>query len=88
MDRSGHCVAIAGRYGLAHCTIFAKRWKLFGNVTQEKDMSVSGGITWWKDFIVMSCYNHYENRHEVRVTEYTVLGIGIRIKPKLMSCRL
>ncbi|XP_033636586.1 RAB6A-GEF complex partner protein 1-like isoform X2 [Asterias rubens] len=67
VDRSGHCVAIAGRYGLAHCTIFAKRWKLFGNVTQEKDMSVSGGITWWKDFIVMSCYNHYENRHELRL---------------------
>ncbi|XP_038068678.1 guanine nucleotide exchange factor subunit RIC1-like [Patiria miniata] len=67
VDRSGHCVAIAGRFGLAHCTLFAKRWKLFGNITQERDMSVSGGVTWWRDFLVLSCYNHYENRHELRL---------------------
>ena len=58
-------MAVAGRYGLAHSALFAKRWKLFGNVTQERDMSVSGGITWWRDFIVVGCYNHYESREEV-----------------------
>ncbi|XP_072019324.1 guanine nucleotide exchange factor subunit RIC1-like [Amphiura filiformis] len=67
VDKSGHCVAVAGRYGLAHSALFAKRWKLFGNVTQERDMSVSGGMAWWRDFIVVGCYNHYENREEIRL---------------------
>ncbi|KAJ8040207.1 RAB6A-GEF complex partner protein 1 [Holothuria leucospilota] len=67
VDKSGHCLAVAGRFGFAHCALFTKRWKLFGNITQEKDMSVTGGLAWWRDFIVCACYNHYEHRDEIRV---------------------
>ena len=34
IDRAGHCVAIAGKTGLAHYALFSKKWKLFGNETQ------------------------------------------------------
>lgn len=68
VDKSGHCLAVAGQYGFAHCALFTKRWKLFGNITQEKDMSVTGGLAWWRDFIVCACYNHYEHREEVSDT--------------------
>ncbi|XP_071838357.1 guanine nucleotide exchange factor subunit RIC1-like isoform X2 [Apostichopus japonicus] len=67
VDKSGHCIAVAGQYGFAHCALFTKRWKLFGNITQEKDMSVTGGLAWWRDFIVCACYNHYEHREEIRL---------------------
>eukprot|EP00057_Strongylocentrotus_purpuratus_P026007 XP_011680481.1 PREDICTED: RAB6A-GEF complex partner protein 1 [Strongylocentrotus purpuratus] len=67
VDRTGHYIAVAGRYGLAHCSPSGKRWKIFGNVTQERDISVTGGLCWWKDFIIAACFNHYESREEIRV---------------------
>ncbi|XP_064624282.1 guanine nucleotide exchange factor subunit RIC1-like isoform X2 [Lineus longissimus] len=66
-DRSGQCIAIAGKAGLCHYAAFNKKWKLFGNETQEKDMVVSGGMTWWKDFICLSCFNLLDQREEIRL---------------------
>uniref|UniRef100_UPI00398E6DA7 guanine nucleotide exchange factor subunit RIC1 isoform X2 n=1 Tax=Pristiophorus japonicus TaxID=55135 RepID=UPI00398E6DA7 len=34
IDRLGQCVAVAGRYGIAHYALFTRKWKLFGNITQ------------------------------------------------------
>ena len=31
---TGHCVAVAGKSGLAHYALFSRKWKLFGNETQ------------------------------------------------------
>ncbi|XP_070196078.1 guanine nucleotide exchange factor subunit RIC1-like [Littorina saxatilis] len=66
VDRAGQCVAVAGKTGFAHYALFNRKWKLFGNETQERDMVVSGGITWWKDFMVLACYNIPGQRDEVR----------------------
>ena len=67
VDRAGQCVAVAGKTGFAHYALFNRKWKLFGNETQERDMVVSGGITWWKDFMVLACYNIPGQRDEVGV---------------------
>ncbi|XP_066298790.1 guanine nucleotide exchange factor subunit RIC1-like isoform X3 [Branchiostoma lanceolatum] len=67
IDRTGFCIAVAGRCGLAHYAMFTRKWKLFGNETQEKDMVVTGGLTWWRDFIICACYNLNENRDELRM---------------------
>jgi hypothetical protein len=32
---------------------------------KERDMVVSGGVTWWKDFICVACYNIIGHRDEV-----------------------
>ncbi|ESO90081.1 hypothetical protein LOTGIDRAFT_123886 [Lottia gigantea] len=66
VDRAGQCIAVAGKTGFAHYALFHRKWKLFGNETQERDMVVSGGITWWKDFICLACYNIPGQQDEIR----------------------
>lgn len=59
-------MAIAGRTGLAHYSMLTRRWKLFGNETQEKDFIVAGGLLWWKDYMIMGCYSIVDNGDELR----------------------
>lgn len=67
MSMSGHNIAVAGKSGLAHYSLFSRKWKLFGNETQERDMVVTqGGLTWWRDFICVACYNLLDQRDEIR----------------------
>lgn len=47
--------------------MLTRRWKLFGNETQEKDFIVAGGLLWWRDYIVLGCYSIVENRDEIRL---------------------
>lgn len=66
LDYEGQNVAIAGRTGLAHYSMQTRKWKLFGNETQEKDFIVAGGLLWWRDYIVMGCYSIVDNADELR----------------------
>jgi len=66
-DSTGHWVAVAGRTGIAHYASQNKKWKLFGNETQEKDFMVTGGVLWWKDFLIIGCFNISGNKDEVRL---------------------
>ncbi|XP_060654520.1 guanine nucleotide exchange factor subunit Rich [Drosophila nasuta] len=66
IDAAGLHVAVAGRTGLAHYAMLSKRWKLFGNESQEKDFVVSGGLLWWQGFIVMGCYSLLDRTDELR----------------------
>ncbi|KAA0719666.1 RAB6A-GEF complex partner protein 1 [Triplophysa tibetana] len=67
IDWSGQCVTVAGRRGFAHYSLYSRKWKLFGNVTQEQNMTVTGGLAWWKDFIVVACYNYIDQQEELRL---------------------
>ncbi|XP_023687655.1 guanine nucleotide exchange factor subunit RIC1 isoform X1 [Paramormyrops kingsleyae] len=67
IDTPGQCVAVAGRRGFAHYTMFTRKWKLFGNITQEQNMTVTGGLAWWNDFIVLACYNFIDQQEELRL---------------------
>lgn len=44
-----------------------RKWKLFGNETQEKDFIVTGGLLWWDDFIIMGCYSLVQKSDEIRL---------------------
>ncbi|XP_018917373.1 guanine nucleotide exchange factor subunit Rich isoform X2 [Bemisia tabaci] len=66
IDCEGHHLAVAGRTGLAHYSFATRRWKLFGNETQEKDMIVTGGLLWWQSYIVLGCYNLPDDEDQVR----------------------
>ncbi|KAI8420286.1 hypothetical protein MSG28_008819 [Choristoneura fumiferana] len=66
IDESGVNVCVAGRAGLAHYSCASRRWKLFGNETQEKDFVVTGGMLWWRDYIVIGCYSILDGHDEVR----------------------
>ncbi|XP_011193107.2 guanine nucleotide exchange factor subunit Rich [Zeugodacus cucurbitae] len=66
INTEGTHLAVAGRTGLAHYSMLTKKWKLFGNESQEKDFVVSGGLLWWKGFIVMGCYSLLDRTDEIR----------------------
>ena len=46
MDDHSEHIAVAGRTGFAHYSVALRKWRLFGNETQEKDFIVTGGILW------------------------------------------
>ena len=33
---------------------------------QEKNVTCRGGLTWWKDHLIVGCYNYQEDKDEVR----------------------
>ena len=67
MDDDCQVIAVAGRTGFAHYSINSRRWRLFGNESQEKDFIVTGGMMWWRTYVVMGCYNLNEMSDELRV---------------------
>ena len=84
IDRDGKYLAIAGMYGFTHFSFSSRKWKLFGNATQEKDMTVTSGLLWWKDFICLGCFNFLDGRNEVmtriRRDEFSKYFIILKIK--------
>ncbi|XP_029469743.1 RAB6A-GEF complex partner protein 1 isoform X2 [Rhinatrema bivittatum] len=67
VDKLGQNIAVVGKFGFAHYSLLSKKWKLFGNITQEQSMMVTGGLAWWNDFIVLACYNLNDRHEELRV---------------------
>uniref|UniRef100_A0A671YJ31 Protein RIC1 homolog n=1 Tax=Sparus aurata TaxID=8175 RepID=A0A671YJ31_SPAAU len=67
IDTAGQCMAVAGRRGFAHYSLFTRKWKLFGNITQEQNMTVTGGLAWWNDFVVVACYNFIDQQEQLRL---------------------
>ncbi|XP_054278779.1 guanine nucleotide exchange factor subunit Rich isoform X2 [Macrosteles quadrilineatus] len=67
VDSEGSNIAVAGKNGLAHYSLSTKRWKLFGNETQEKDMMVMGGLLWWQQYIVAGCYSSPDEEDQIRI---------------------
>ncbi|XP_015368473.1 PREDICTED: guanine nucleotide exchange factor subunit Rich [Diuraphis noxia] len=67
IDDDGKHIVIAGRCGLAHYSLITHRWKLFGNEIQEKDMIVTGGVLWWRCYIICGCYSVPVDEHQVRI---------------------
>ncbi|XP_049460205.1 guanine nucleotide exchange factor subunit RIC1 isoform X1 [Epinephelus fuscoguttatus] len=67
IDTAGQCMAVAGRRGFAHYSLFTRKWKLFGNITQEQNMTVTGGLAWWKDYVVVACYNFTDQQEQLRL---------------------
>uniref|UniRef100_A0A3Q3GII7 Protein RIC1 homolog n=1 Tax=Kryptolebias marmoratus TaxID=37003 RepID=A0A3Q3GII7_KRYMA len=67
IDSAGQCIAVAGRRGFAHYSLFTRKWKLFGNITQEQNMTVTGGLAWWSDFVVVACYNFTDQQEQLRL---------------------
>uniref|UniRef100_A0A8D9BXZ7 Protein RIC1 homolog n=1 Tax=Cacopsylla melanoneura TaxID=428564 RepID=A0A8D9BXZ7_9HEMI len=67
IDSEGKHLAVAGRCGIAHYSLLTRKWKLFGNETQEKDMVVFGGLLWFaRSWIVLGCYSIPTEADELR----------------------
>lgn len=59
-------IVIAGRTGLVHYAVATRRWKLFGNESQEKDFIVCGGLLWWRDYACAGAFSVPDNQDEIR----------------------
>ena len=53
MDETGSYLAVAGRTGLIHYSMHTRKWKMFGNESQEKEFVVTGGLLWYNDFLII-----------------------------------
>lgn len=60
-------IAVAGRTGLAHYYLPSRKWKLFGNETQERDFIVTGGLLWYRGFLIAGSYSLLEDKDEIRI---------------------
>ncbi|XP_066582694.1 guanine nucleotide exchange factor subunit Rich-like isoform X2 [Prorops nasuta] len=67
IDNEGLSIAVAGRAGLAHYSLPSRKWKLFGNETQERDFIVTGGLLWYRGFLIVSSYFILEDKDEIRI---------------------
>ncbi|XP_068967131.1 guanine nucleotide exchange factor subunit Rich [Bombus flavifrons] len=67
IDNEGMSIAVAGRTGLAHYSLPSRKWKLFGNETQERDFIVTGGLLWHRGFLIASSYSILDDKDEVRI---------------------
>lgn len=67
LDSEGNNIAVAGRTGFAIYSLITRKWKLFGNETQEKDFVVTGGIVWLKDYVLLGNYSLVDNSNEIRL---------------------
>ncbi|XP_014234303.1 guanine nucleotide exchange factor subunit Rich [Trichogramma pretiosum] len=67
IDEGGKSIAIAGKTGLAHYSIISRKWKLFGNEYQERDFVVTGGLLWYRSYLITSCYSIQDDEDEIRL---------------------
>lgn len=67
LDSEGNNIAVAGRTGFAIYSLITRKWKLFGNETQEKDFVVTGGIVWLRDYVLLGNYSLIDNSNEIRL---------------------
>uniref|UniRef100_A0A672LAQ6 Protein RIC1 homolog n=1 Tax=Sinocyclocheilus grahami TaxID=75366 RepID=A0A672LAQ6_SINGR len=45
-----------------HSTYLETNWPI-----REQNMTVTGGLTWWNDFVVVACYNFIDRQEELRL---------------------
>ena len=47
---------------------------------QEQSMTVTGGLSWWKDFLVVACYNFIDRQEEVSPREIQLSCMSERLR--------
>ena len=70
IDDGSKYIGVAGIYGYAVFSLSRRKWKLFGNETQEKNVICRGGLTWWNNILIVGCYNFTEQVDEVICRRY------------------
>lgn len=62
----GRYVAVAGRRGLAHYSVYSGRWKTFANPSMEDEFQVRGGMCWYQHILVAAVQTANDS-HELRL---------------------
>jgi len=64
LDDSGKHMVAVGSAGFTLYSVTKRKWRMFGNERQEQSITCSGGVAWWKHFVVFPC-TVQGNNHEV-----------------------
>lgn len=40
-------------------------------------MTVTGGLAWWNDFVVVACYNFIDQQEQVRQTHHSCVQYDV-----------
>uniref|UniRef100_A0A0N4ZHJ0 Protein RIC1 homolog n=1 Tax=Parastrongyloides trichosuri TaxID=131310 RepID=A0A0N4ZHJ0_PARTI len=65
-------LAVAGTRGFAIYNLIKKRWKLFRNEQQENNLSVTGGMFIWNDYLITVSCDIEKNQEEIIFYNLTV----------------
>lgn len=60
----GRYIAIAGKKGLGHYSVYSGRWKFFADERMESDFTAHGGMLWFENIMIV-CVTTIRNTHEV-----------------------
>lgn len=65
ISQDGRYVAIAGRRGMAHYSVYSNRWKTFDEPKAENSFAVQGGMCWYGHILIaaVECNASYEVRY-------------------------
>ncbi|KAL3316901.1 hypothetical protein Ciccas_004446 [Cichlidogyrus casuarinus] len=66
VDFQGLRIVVAGQRGFMYYSLALRKWRLFGNLHQEKAIEVVNGLGWWGDFIYTTCYISDNTYPEIR----------------------
>ncbi|CAD6503818.1 BgTH12-05563 [Blumeria graminis f. sp. triticale] len=61
----GRYIAVAGRRGLAHYSVFSGKWKTFVDEDVENEFQVRGGMCWYQNILVAAI--EYGNIYQLRL---------------------
>lgn len=73
VDRECKSIALAGIKGFALYSIELSKWKFFSKASNASNFSVCGDLIWWKDYLLISCFNFKTDTFEIRA--YLTTGI-------------
>ncbi|KAJ2795184.1 WD40 repeat protein, partial [Coemansia guatemalensis] len=55
VDDEGQHIAVAGQRGVAYYSVAAGRWRLFRSTQQEAALVCTGGLLWYREYLVVAC---------------------------------
>ncbi|KAK9464581.1 RIC1-domain-containing protein [Lipomyces arxii] len=61
----GRFIAVAGKRGLGHYSVYTGKWKFFSNEQMENEFSVHGGMVWFNSVLIVGVHTD-RNTHEIR----------------------
>ncbi|KAK9463812.1 RIC1-domain-containing protein [Lipomyces oligophaga] len=61
----GRYLALSGKHGLAHYSVYSGRWKFFADERMESEFSMHGGMLWY-DKVLIAAVTTDRNIHEIR----------------------
>ncbi|KRY53854.1 Protein RIC1 -like protein, partial [Trichinella britovi] len=65
-DAINNVVCVVGSRGFAYHLLTTKKWRLFTNEVQERQLVVGSAVRYWNGYIICSCYDFEDESDELR----------------------